>query len=52
MQIMWLNNEIETSAIQQSYQGWRTNMLKGNSFYIVQEMDNYFKSLFKGVNIL
>lgn len=52
MQVMWLNKEIETSAVQQSYQGWRANMLKGDSFYLVQKMDNYFKSLFKGVDIL
>lgn len=38
--------------VQHSYAGWRAHMQKGNTFYIVQDMDNYFHSLFKGVEIL
>ena len=52
MHRMWLDGEIDNESLLQSYHGWRTNMMKGNSFYIVQDMDNYFKSLFKGVDII
>lgn len=51
MQALWLEGEMSTEDVQLSYQGWRAGMLKGNTFYIVQKMDNYFKSLFKGVEI-
>lgn len=51
MQKLWLNGKITTEAVQQSYGGWRENKSKGTSFYIIQKMDNYFRSLFKGVEI-
>ena len=44
--------EITIKDIQISYQGWRANMKKGTTFYVIQDMDNYFRSLFKGVDIL
>lgn len=47
----WKNGTITIEAISEHYQGWRANMLKGTTFYIVQNMDNYFRSLFKGVEI-
>lgn len=51
MQHLWLQGKILTSEIQKSYQGWRAHISKGTCFYIVQDMDNYFRSLFKGVEI-
>lgn len=51
MQHLWLQGKILTSEIQKSYQGWRAHISKGTCFYIIQDMDNYFRSLFKGVEI-
>ena len=51
MQALWLSGEMSTEDVQLSYQGWRAGMAKGDTFYLVQKMDNYFKSLFKGVEI-
>lgn len=50
-QKLWLNGETTTENIVQSYLGWRAHISKGNTFYLVQRMDNYFKSLFKGVDL-
>lgn len=52
MQALWLDKKISDQEIQKSYQGWRAHINKGNSFYIIQDMDNYFHSLFKGVKII
>lgn len=46
------NGQTTVEEIQHSYAGWRAHMKKGNTFYVVQDMDNYFRSLFKGVEIL
>lgn len=51
MQQLWLQGKISTRDIQLSYQGWRAHISKGNCYYIIQKMDNYFHSLFKGVEI-
>lgn len=51
MHALWLQGKIKTEEIQQSYQGWRAHIDKGTCFYIIQDMDNYFSSLFKGVEI-
>lgn len=51
MQALWLEGKISTDEIQKSYQGWRAHISKGTCFYIIQDMDNYFRSLFKGVEI-
>ena len=51
MQALWLEGKISTDEIQKSYQGWRAHISKGTCFYIIQDMDNYFHSLFKGVEI-
>ena len=51
MQALWLANKISTEEVQKSYQGWRAHISKGTCFYIIQDMDNYFRSLFKGVEI-
>ena len=48
---LWLQGKIKTEEIQQSYQGQRAHIAKGTCFYIIQDMDNYFRSLFKGVEI-
>lgn len=47
----WKAGLISTEDIQTSYQGWRAHIAKGTTFYVLQEMDNYFHSLFKGVEI-
>ena len=52
MHALWQEGKMTTEEVQQSYQGWRAHMSKGNTFYIIQKMDNYFRSLFKGVEIL
>ncbi len=52
MAVLWENGEIPTEDIQLHYQGWRAHIAKGTTFYILQDMDNYFRSLFKGVNII
>jgi len=52
MHKLWLKGEITDLDVQVSYQGWRANMKRGTTFHIIQEMDNYFRSLFKGVEIL
>ena len=51
MQALWLEGKISTDEIQKSYQDWRAHISKGTCFYIIQDMDNYFRSLFKGVEI-
>ncbi len=51
MHILWLDGKISTEEVQQSYQGWRAHMKKGTCFHVIQKMDNYFSSLFKGVEI-
>lgn len=51
MHALWLQDKIKTEEIQQSYQGWRAHIDKGTCFYIIQNTDNYFSSLFKGVEI-
>ena len=48
----WLAGNISTQDIQLSYQSWRAHIKKGTTHYILQEMDNYFSHLFKGVDIL
>lgn len=48
---LWKDGKISTQDIQLSYQGWRAHITKGTCFYIIQGMDNYFRSLFKGVEI-
>ena len=52
MQALWQQGRIPTVDIQQHYQGWRAHIAKGTTFYILQDMDNYFHSLFKGVDII
>ena len=52
MSILWRKGVIPTADIQQHYQGWRAHISKGTTFYILQDMDNYFHSLFKGVDII
>ena len=47
----WLAGQITTQDVQTSYQSWRSHMRKGSTYHIVQKMDNYFASLFKGVEI-
>lgn len=47
----WLDGKITTEDVQTSYAGWRAHMKKGNTYYIIRKMDNYFSSLFKGVEI-
>lgn len=51
MHALWLDGKISTEEIQQSYQGWRAHMKRGTCYYTIQKMDNYFRSLFKGVEI-
>lgn len=51
MQALWLEGKITNEEIQTSYQGWRAHIMKGTCYYIIQDMDNYFRSLFKGVEI-
>lgn len=51
MHNLWTQGLISDKEVQQSYQGWRAHIKKGNCFYIIQNMDNYFRSLFKGVEI-
>lgn len=48
---LWIDNKISTEEVQKSYQGWRAHISKGTCYYIIQNMDNYFRSLFKGVEI-
>ena len=48
---LWKDGKISTQDIQFSYQGWRAHITKGTCFYIIQDMDNYFRSLFKGVEM-
>lgn len=51
MHKLWIDGKLSTEELQQSYQGWRAHVKKGTCFYIIQDMDNYFRSLFKGVEI-
>lgn len=51
MHTLWVEGQITTEEVQKSYQGWRAHINKGTCFYIIQDMDNYFRSLFKGVEI-
>ena len=51
MRALWLERKISTEEIQQSYQGARAHLSKGTTHYIIQDMDNYFKHLFPGVEI-
>ena len=52
MHALWIEGKISTEEVQTSYQGWRAHMMKGTTYYIIQNMDNYFSHLFKGVDIL
>lgn len=52
MSNLWKAGKITTAAVQQHYQGWRAHVNTGTTFYVLQRMDNYFRSLFKGVEIL
>lgn len=51
MAALWHKGKISTKDVQISYQGWRNHAKKGTCHYIIQDMDNYFRSLFKGVEI-
>ena len=51
MAALWRAGKITDEDVQTSYQGWRAHMKKGDCHYIIQDMDNYFRSLFKGVEI-
>lgn len=52
MHALWVEGKISTEEVQTSYQGWRAHVAKGTTHYIIQDMDNYFSHLFKGVEIL
>lgn len=52
MHQLWLQGKITDIEIQESYRGFREHINKGTTFYIIQNLDNYFHSLFKGVEIL
>ncbi|MFI3254521.1 MAG: RNA-directed DNA polymerase [Eubacteriales bacterium] len=39
--------EITLEEVEHSYGSWRTHALHGNSYHLVQDMDKYFKELFK-----
>lgn len=52
MSVLWKAGKIATEDVQQHYQGWRAHISVGTTFYILQDMDNYFHQLFKGVEIL
>ena len=52
MYALWVEGKISTEEVQKSYQDWRAHVSKGTTHYIIQEMDNYFSHLFKGVEIL
>ena len=51
MHKLWIDGKLSTEELQQAYQGWRAHVKKGTCFYIIQDMNNYFRSLFKGVEI-
>lgn len=51
MQKLWIQGKIPIEDVQQSYQGWRAHINKGDCFHVIQDMDNYFRSLYKGVEI-
>lgn len=51
MHALWIQGKISDEEVQKSYQGWRAHIKKGTTHYIVQKMDNYFRQLFKGVEI-
>ena len=51
MHALWEQGLISDEEVQTSYQGWRAHVKKGTTHYLIQEMDNYFKHLFKGVEI-
>lgn len=46
---LFLEGKTTEEDIMLSYLGWRAHIQKGTCFYIIQNMDNYFRSLFKGV---
>lgn len=52
MKVLWQDKKITTEDLQKSYAGWRASISKGTTFYIVQNMNNYFRSLFEGVEII
>lgn len=51
MNVLWKEGKISDAEVQQHYQGWRAHIAVGTTFYILQDMDNYFRQLFKGVEI-
>lgn len=52
MQKFYKDGKLSQHDLQISYQGWRANMDKGTTFYAKQNMDNHFRTLFKGVEII
>ena len=50
--LLWQKGKVSSHDIQEHYRGWRAHMEKGTTFYIIQKMDNYFRQLFKGVDIV
>lgn len=51
MSKLWREGKLSTEDVQSHYQGWRAHISMGTTFYILQNMDNYFHILFKGVEI-
>lgn len=47
MQQLWLAGKISINDAIESYQSWRAHASKGTYFYLIQDMDNYFYTLFK-----
>lgn len=41
------NGEMEFERIKQSYQSWRGHASHGNCYYLIRDMDEFFKNLFK-----
>ena len=39
--------EISREKVDESYQSWRTHAAKGNSFHLLQRMDQYYKNLWR-----
>ena len=50
--LLWQESKVSSYDIQEHYRGWRAHMEKGTTFYVIQKMDNYFRQLFKGVDIV
>lgn len=44
----WINGGMSSQEVLDSYRSWRSHLEKGNTYYVLRDMDKFFNNLFRG----